>query len=88
MLKSRLMGVLASLFVLPQSLAQTHKLPQFQQATADYVEAFAGLLSREANGSHLPFAMDNPANNIINRPDYQLTASLDNDANKIIGSEI
>ncbi|OAQ38675.1 peptidase M1 [Pedobacter psychrophilus] len=70
-----------------QSIAQT-QTPAASTNNYDYLEAFKPFFYSE-NGNTYRSAGGQPGHQYWqNRPDYQLTASLDNDANKITGSEI
>ncbi len=70
-----------------QSLAQA-QTPTASTSNYDYVEAFKPFFY-SGNGNTYRSASGQPGQQYWqNRPDYQLTASLDNDANKITGSEI
>ncbi|MBC7655156.1 MAG: M1 family peptidase, partial [Oligoflexus sp.] len=69
------------------SIAQT-QASTTQTSNYDYVEAFKPFFYSQ-NGNTYRSAGGQPGHQYWqNRPDYQLTASLDNDANKITGSEI
>ena len=88
MLKSKFIGA----FSIAICFLGFHSIAQIQSSTAsgnyDYVEAFKPFFYSE-NGNTYRSASGQPGQQYWqNRPDYQLTASLDNDANKITGSEI